>query len=215
MKTIYFTPETIDEQAKNLQNRIIKHVCQRNYKIQKNQIAVLIIDMQKFFVDEDSHAFTPTIIPVVSQINLLLDSCKNNNIPVILTRHLSYDKDTGSMKRWWSDSIKSDNPHSAVTDLINKNGAFILTKSQYDAFYQTELEDYLRSKGIIQLIICGVLTHLCCETTARNAFIRGFEVFFPVDGTATHNEEFHIASLLNLAHGFAHIPTISDLRAIL
>ena len=215
MKTTYFTTDNIAEQAKLIQRRIIKQVDQRSYKIQKNQIALLIIDMQKFFVDEKSQAFTPTIIPVVSQINLLLDSCKKNNVPVILTRHLSYDKDAGTMRRWWNDPFKSDDSLSVITDLIDKNGAFILTKSQYDAFYQTELEDYLRSRGIIQLIICGVLTHLCCETTARNAFIRGFEVFFPVDGTATYNEEFHVASLLNLAHGFAHIPTISDIRTIL
>ncbi|MES0360330.1 MAG: isochorismatase family protein, partial [Anaerolineales bacterium] len=48
----------------------------------------------------------------------------------------------------------------------------------------------------------GVMTHLCCETTARSAFVRGFEVFFVIDGTATYNEDYHMATLLNLAHGF-------------
>jgi bifunctional isochorismate lyase / aryl carrier protein len=47
------------------------------------------------------------------------------------------------------------------------------------------------------------MTHLCCETTARSAFTHGFEVFFTIDGTATYNERFHIATLLNLSHGFA------------
>jgi isochorismate hydrolase len=53
------------------------------------------------------------------------------------------------------------------------------------------------------------MTHLCCETTARSAFMRGFEVFFTIDGTATYNEEHHWAALLNLAHGFA-TPVLVD-----
>ena len=48
------------------------------------------------------------------------------------------------------------------------------------------------------------MTHLCCETTARSAFVRGFDVFFLVDGTATYNIEFHMSSLLTLTHGFVH-----------
>jgi len=59
------------------------------------------------------------------------------------------------------------------------------------------------------VVICGVMTHLCCETTARSAFMRGFEVFFTVDGTATYTEAFHRASLLNLSHGFA-VPVLVE-----
>ena len=52
-------------------------------------------------------------------------------------------------------------------------------------------------------MICGVMTHLCCETTARDAFMRGFDVYFVMDATATCNEELHLSSLLTLSHGFA------------
>jgi bifunctional isochorismate lyase/aryl carrier protein len=55
------------------------------------------------------------------------------------------------------------------------------------------------------------MTHLCCETTARAAFVAGYEVFFLVDGTASYNEEFHISTLKNLAHGFAVLTTTSQL----
>jgi len=48
------------------------------------------------------------------------------------------------------------------------------------------------------------MTHLCCESSARSAFMRGFEVLFTIDGTATYREDFHRAAILNLAHGFAH-----------
>ncbi len=54
-----------------------------------------------------------------------------------------------------------------------------------------------------QLLITGVTTHLCCESTARSAFVRGFAVFIAIDGTATLNRELHVASLRALALGFA------------
>ena len=91
----------------------------------------------------------------------------------------------------------------------------VIEKSQYDAFHQTRLEEMLLERRISQVIVCGVMTHLCCETTARSAFMRGFEVFFAIDGTATYNEAFHRATLLNLAHGFAAPVLIEEIIAAL
>ena len=73
----------------------------------------------------------------------------------------------------------------------------------------------LRDNGVRRIVISGVMTHLCCETTARSAFVRGFEVFFTVDGTASYTADFHRASLLNLAHGFAVPVLVSEILAAL
>jgi isochorismate hydrolase len=107
------------------------------------------------------------------------------------------------MLRWWRDLILAENPSSAITPALDTHGHAALIKNQYDAFHQTQLETQLHQQNITQIVISGVMTHLCCETTARSAFMRGFDVFFMVDGTATYNENFHQATLLNLAHGFA------------
>ena len=56
-----------------------------------------------------------------------------------------------------------------------------------------------------EVIVTGVMTNLCCETTARDAFIRGFRVFFSTDATATINAELHEATLKNMAYGFAYL----------
>ncbi len=87
----------------------------------------------------------------------------------------------------------------------------IITKNQYDAFYQTDLEEYLRSKNVEQVIISGLLPNLCCETTARSAFVRGFEVFFPVDATAAYNRDFHLSTFRNLGFGFCPLMRTSEL----
>lgn len=71
-------------------------------------------------------------------------------------------------------------------------------KTRYDAFHGTQLEAELLQRGIRTVAISGVLTNMCCETTARAAFVRDFDVIFLADANATTFHEAHRASLRNL-----------------
>jgi len=126
-------------------------------------------------------------------------------LPLVWTRHLNTDADAGNMSRWWRDIISEAHPLSGISPALDTSYGQMIVKSQYDAFYWTNLEAYLRAKGVEQVLIGGVMTQLCCETTARSAFMRGFEVFFLIDGTASYNEDYHRATLLNLGYGFANL----------
>jgi isochorismate hydrolase len=55
------------------------------------------------------------------------------------------------------------------------------------------------------VVLCGVLTHLCVETTARHAFMLNFQPIIVSNACASESKEHHDAALLNLAHGFAYI----------
>ena len=96
-----------------------------------------------------------------------------------------------------------------------KGMGHVIRKTQYDAFYRSGLEKALREKGIKRIVIAGVMTHICCETTARSAFVRGYEVIFPVDSTATYNIDFHKATFLNLSHGVVTPLLVEDLAKFL
>lgn len=63
----------------------------------------------------------------------------------------------------------------------------------------------LTSCGFEEIIITGVMTNCCCETTARDVFMRDYRVFFASDATATVNEDLHLSTLKNLAFAFAHV----------
>jgi isochorismate hydrolase len=115
------------------------------------------------------------------------------------------------LKRWWRDLIRPDDLLSQIDNSLAPNGSLVIEKTQYDAFHRTALEQVLTEQDIRQVVVTGVMTHLCCETTARSAFTRGFEVLFAVDGTATYTEAFHLATLTNLAHGFATLMTIEEI----
>ena len=171
--------------------------------------ALLILDMQRYFLDESSHAHIPSALAIIPEVKSLMDAFLKNKLPVILTRHLNTKKDANLMDKWWQDLIIEENPLSEITPELKHPDAIVIKKTQYDAFYRTSLEDLLKKNGINQIVIAGIMTHLCCETTSRSAFVRGFEVLFTIDGTATYNENFHRASLLNLSHGFA-IPVLCE-----
>ena len=93
--------------------------------------------------------------------------------------------------------------------------ASVLKKAQFDAFFETDLEERLKEAGIKQLIITGVMTNLCVESTARSAFIKGFDVVLPVDATAAYNYEFHLATFLNYAYLFTRPVKTADLIELL
>jgi len=116
------------------------------------------------------------------------------------------------MGSWWSELITDSHGLSDIHPDLNITRDEVLIKSQYDAFYHSDLAAVLNTYEVDQLVIGGVMTHLCCETSARAAFVQGYEVFFLVDGTATYNREYHQASIQNLAHGFAVLTMIEDLQ---
>ena len=173
--------------------------------------ALLVLDMQRFFLQESSRAFIPSAPSIVPGITRLIDAYRDAKRPIFFTQHLNTDKNARLMRQWWRDLIRPQDPLAQIIDELDTSAATIIIKSQYDAFYETNLAELLQVDRIGQLVICGVMTNLCCETTARSAFVRGFEVFFPVDATATYHADFHLASLKNLAFGFAQLTTIADI----
>lgn len=209
MKSSYFTAENIDEKSLEMLVSVENFRKQHTFDFVPSRSALLILDMQKFFLDERSHAYIPSALPVIRKIKRLAHAFTKINAPVILTRHLNSVNDAGLMGQWWQDCITEKDELSEIIPELNLPDTTIIEKTRYDAFYRTPLERILREKGVSQLVITGVMSHLCCETTARSAFVRDFTVFFPVDGTATYNEDFHRATLLNLSHGFA-VPVLME-----
>lgn len=208
-KEVYLSVSGISEKARDwLKRDDLTYRRHRAIEFIPDEAALLVLDMQRYFLESGSHAFVPSaaaIIPGIIKLTGLF--CKRGR-PVIFTRHVA-DSSPVTMLSWWNDSVGRDDHRSNLWDELDLSGGHIVEKSTYDAFLGTGLENLLRDEKVAQVVVCGVMTHLCCETTARSAFDRGFFVFFPVDGTATYDEEKHLSTLRNLAHGFA-VPVSMD-----
>ncbi len=193
----YFTPENLHRKARTMLTDLQGFKARHNQTLDPKRSALLVIDMQQYFVDASSEAFLSASEAVIPGILRVIDCYSDAGSPIFFTRHLNTDANAGMMSPWWhGDLIRPEDPLSEISPRFNVSKGTVIEKSRYDAFYQTQLGEMLHRQGISQVVICGVMTHLCCETTARSAFMRGFEVFFAVDGTATQNEAFHRATLL-------------------
>ncbi len=196
----YLTPENIDLKTKGwLDSLPIKKRWETTPSWSNS--ALLVIDMQNVFADEDSHSYLPAAQIISRNINKLVHSFNRNGARVIYTRHVQEEGDEGVMGEWWGDIIR-EGRSAELWDGLDVKGD-VITKPRYSAFHRTDLEHML--KNIDNVFITGVLTDICCETTARQAFINDHRVFFTADGTATISEEVHLSSLKSLCHGFAEI----------
>ncbi|XP_057486007.1 nicotinamidase 2-like [Actinidia eriantha] len=168
---------------------------------------LLVIDMQ--------NNFSSMAKPILPAINATIDLCRRASIPVIFTRHChKTPADYGMLAEWWDGDLIFDGTPAAelMPELARRQEDEVVEKRTYGAFTGTHLEDRLRELGAEEVIVCGVMTNLCCETTAREAFVRGFRVFFSADATATAAAELHDATLKNMAYGFAYLVDCDRLR---
>jgi nicotinamidase-related amidase len=164
--------------------------------------ALLVVDAIRCFLDPAGQAWLPAYEPVLPNIERLLECWRGFGGTVVFTRHCHRpDDDGGMLGRFYSSIIRCGDPGSdLVFDPLP--GEHVVRKTSYDSFYGTLLEPLLRESGVSQVLVSGVLTHLCCETTARSAFVRGFQVYAAVDAMASRSPELHAGSLLAMADGF-------------
>jgi ureidoacrylate peracid hydrolase len=203
----YVTARTIGSKAAGWLAKIEPYN-QHKMRLNAAASALLVIDMQMFFLDPASAAYTcggPAALPAIKR---LAAAFRGAGRPVIFTQHVHHPNgsDLGIMGWWWEGKCLQGSEASEIhPDLRPLPAEKVILKHRYSAFYNTDLEIVLRCLKIGDLVISGVMTNLCCESTARDAYFRDYRVFIPADGTGTVTEEMHLASLLNLAFGFAFV----------
>jgi isochorismate hydrolase len=188
----------------------LKSYRERNAVIDPKRAALLVIDMQNYF-----HRI---IQPVMENILKAIQSCRRGNVPIIFTQHghTDPDRDGGELGGWWGQVIlRGTKDWEFLPEIKIESKDTVLPKKHYSAFFETNLDEILRSRGIQDLVISGVMTNLCCETTTRDAFMRNYRVFFLIDGTATGRSDLHLSTLKNLGFGFAYLMTCDELIQML
>ena len=211
----YVTGETIASCAAKWLERIAPYN-QHDMKLEAAKSALLVVDMQLFFLDPASPTYTcggPAVIPAVSR---LIAAFRAAARPVIFTKHVHHpdDLDSGIMGWWWKGKCIEGSPESEIHPaLAPRSREKVVLKHRYSAFYDTDLETVLRCLEVEDVVVCGIMTNLCCESTARDAYYRDYRVFVPADGTGSIDEEMHVASLMNLAFGFASVTTADAIAA--
>jgi biuret amidohydrolase len=106
--------------------------------------------------------------------------------------------------------IRGEPGHQIVKELTPDGGEAVVDKPGKGAFYATELDALLRNHGVQQLIVCGVTTEVCVQTTVREANDRGYDCLVLADCVASYFPELHEAALEMIAAQSGIFGWVSD-----
>jgi len=209
----YVTSSNLRAKAAEWKKKIAGYNLHR-MKPDPEKSCLLVVDMQNYFLDSQSPTFTPGGLAILPNVRRLIGAFRQRRLPVIYTAHVhkSNRMDGGILGWWWEGMVlegtKDAEIHPDIGPLPEEK---VILKHRYSAFYNTDLEIVLRCLGVSDIIITGVMTNLCCESTARDAYFRDYRVFFLMDATGTVDEELHLSTLRNLAFGFAYVTDTEEI----
>ncbi|OGR80743.1 MAG: hypothetical protein A2X32_09375 [Elusimicrobia bacterium GWC2_64_44] len=185
----------------------------RDLPFDQERSALLVVDMQEFFLNPASPAYMPQARPALDRAAKLAAAFREAGRPVFFTSHAHEPSDGGLMTLWWKKVCLSGTPFAEVSPALAPLDAEIFRKCRYSAFTAPGLLDSLRSLGVDSLVVAGLKTNLCLESTVRAAFDLGFMCIVAGDAAAARTPELHAAALGGLADGFAMVRDTGEILA--
>jgi len=198
--------------------------------------ALLIIDMQRDFlepggfgetlgndVSQLARAVQPTaaLLKAARAMGMLVIHTREGHLPDLSDAPLAKIErgapslrigDPGPMGRIL---IRGEAGHDIIPALYPEDDEIVVDKPGKGAFYATELGDTLQKYGIENLLVCGVTTEVCVNTTVREANDRGYRCVVVADGCASYFPAFHEAGLNMIKAQGGIFGWVADSAAIL
>lgn len=139
--------------------------------------ALLIIDVQNdYFIGGKMELVNPE--NAAGNINRLLENCREGGIPVVYIQHIATDPSAGF--------LVVDTPGAEIHQAIAPvNGEKVIVKQYPNSFRETALHEYLQAQEITDLVITGMMTHVCVDATTRAAKDLGYSCTVISDACAT------------------------------
>lgn len=178
---------------------------------------LVVVDMQNDFCHEKGYHASlgkslSSIKKIIPNIETLLKAFRELKMPVVYVTQI-YEADGSdsphrthnilpqfAQARYKSVIAVRDSWGAQVIDQLKPaTNDFVIKKRRFSAFYNTDLETILRCRGIKTVIMTGAVTYVCVEHTARDAFIRDYDVIIVGDAVAGWNEEMHVNALKSMA----------------
>jgi len=159
--------------------------------------AVLVIDVQRGLCEGAHETFEAARI--IDHINQVTSKARAAGVPVVLIQHEAKSGLFAYGSQAWQFAPAL---HTAATDAL-------IRKTTPDSFHLTELEAILKRSAVTELVICGMQTDFCVDTTTRRALALGYPVVLVSDGHTTLNNK-HLSAAQIIEH---HNETLSSISS--
>ena len=191
--------------------------------------ALVVIDMQETFCAPGAPAEVPVARSVVEPINALAADLRAMGGRVIWVLHANAQADGRSDWEMFFDHVVADEVRARTIESLTPGRQSLwrglredprdltILKNRYSAFTpgSSPLERVLRSMGIENVLIAGVKTNVCCESTARDAMMLDYRTVMVADCCAALSEDEHRATLETFIQQFGDVLTSGETRDLL
>jgi nicotinamidase-related amidase len=214
--------------------RIVARVLRRQGRwnvhddVPARQIALLVVDMQNYFMAPGQQVEVPMAREIVPNVNRLADALRRTGGTVVWIRTIWNEDSLASWSHFHN--VLNTPERSARRAQALRDGAFgaelwpaldvrpedlTMCKTRYSAFIQgsSNLEAELRKRGITAVWVAGTTTNTCCESTARDAMLLDFRTTMVSDANADLDDAEHNATLINFCINFGDVASTDDLVA--
>jgi len=199
-------------------------------KIDPAHAALIVVDMQNDFcaaggMMDLEEADLGAVQAMAERLPDVLDAARSAGVLVVFVRNVySTERNVYLSDVWLEQMLRRRGDSYTVREVCGadswqgdfyggiapREGEPIVTKHRYGAFHNTDLEMILRVHGIRTVVLTGVATNACVETTAREAFVHDYYVVFAADGTACYSEEAHEATLRTIDKYFGVVVGLDE-----
>jgi ureidoacrylate peracid hydrolase len=189
--------------------------------------ALVVIDMQRAFMDPGAPSETPAAREIVPNINRLAAALRRRGGTVAWVQAAFERGDWPLFFDWMVTPAISEAVLAALTqgspmhelwpELDVQLTDIRVKKKRYSAFFPEgcPLPALLRSRQIETVIVTGCLTNVCCEASARDAMMAGWKVFMPADANAARSDEEHVWALASIAQFFGDVRVTDEVLALI
>lgn len=157
--------------------------------------AVIVVDMQNGFCHPDGSLYGPASEAAIDPVTDVVDTAREAGVQVVYTRDVHPPKQFDDahyydeFDRWGEHVLEGSWDAQLVDDLDVRDEDHIVVKHTYDAFYRTDLEGFLDTHGLNDLLICGTLANVCVLHTAGSAGLRDYRPVIVTDALGFIEED--------------------------
>jgi len=212
----------------------VKPLVGMDEKASPRHTALVVIDMQNDFIAKDGLIAregrdVSQAEAMAQELPKLLKTAREAGVFVVFVRNVyTTDNNFYLSDVWLEQAARKRNGGYTRIPVCGENswsgdfygdvrplpGEPIVTKHRYSAFYNTDLDTILRANGIRTVVLTGVVTNVCVETSAREAFVRDYYVAVVKDGTAAYSQADHDMTLSNIDRFFGEVTSIAELQTL-
>jgi ureidoacrylate peracid hydrolase len=179
--------------------------------INKECAAILVVDMLNDFLKPGGKMVLDGGEIIIEPIRKLLGEGRKRAMPIVYVNdsHRSGLKEDREFKKRAEHCIEGTWGAEVIEELRPQQGDFIIRKSRFSGFYETDLDLTLKDLKIDTVVVVGVVTNICVRSTIHDAFFRGYRVIVPKDCVMATGEREQESSLYDIETHFGEV-TVSE-----